>query len=183
MLSGTRVDPTLEDRILALEEARDEAPPATVATARTTPDVDQPVTPSDEPFTTEDKTPSEPSRAEVRRFLRLQQMANEERKRMHAEGRLRKALAAAGLEHLSDDQFTEIQAAHEEFQPRVQEIWTEVKMQAEEIAAAGGTVDGRELRTTTAQQISTEFAEVLTHILPVSDAEAVASAVFAPHRK
>lgn len=115
-----------------------------------------------------------PGAAEIRRFRQLREAVRREDSVKRNQARVDRALDKLSV-RLTSKQRAGIHVAFAAFEPRVKEIWTEVKTQAQKTIADGGDVDRGEIVTTTTATIQQEFARTLTDIVDhQADAEAVA---------
>jgi hypothetical protein len=115
-----------------------------------------------------------PGAPEIRRFRQLREAVRREDSVKRNKARVDRALDKLSV-RLTERQRAGIHVAFAAFEPRVKEIWTEVKTQAQQTIADGGDVDRGEIVTTTTATIQQEFARTLTGIVDhQADAEAVA---------
>ena len=124
-----------------------------------------------------------PTADDVRRFRTLQEAVRREDRVKANKKRIEGALDKLPL-NLTKRQRARIHTAYAAFEPRVTEIWTEVKIQARATVEAGGEIDRGEIVASTTEVIQTEFAATLTDIVDhQSDAEAIAQALMPGGRK
>ncbi|MHC4411287.1 MAG: hypothetical protein ACYS0F_20070, partial [Planctomycetota bacterium] len=102
-----------------------------------------------------------PSEADVDRFLQLRDAARRRDSIKKNWDRIEKALGRVSL-NLTPKQRTQVHAAYAEFQPRVNQIWTEVKQEARATIEAGGEIDREGIYTSAMNQIQQEFAASLS---------------------
>lgn len=160
-----RTDPSILERLAALESAAKRAPAASAPAPA--PDEGKAI----------DRGKASLSKDEVQRFRKLQDAADRERMLEKNRARVDRALKKASV-NLSEEQRKKVHAAHAAFRPRVDEIWGEIKTQANEDAEAGVEVDGEQLWRDGLTRIRTEFAATLTGIVPhQADADAIATAL------
>jgi hypothetical protein len=175
MPAAVQIDARILERLEALEAAvsgstASEAPPAAErASGETRPAQERgPASPS---------TASDPSAEDIRGFRELREAVRREdsikRNRTWVDGALDKLPL-----RLTKKQRQRVHAAFAAFEPRVDEIWTEVKTQARETIAAGGEVDRGEIVASTTATVQQEFAKTLTDVVDhPADAEAIAAAL------
>lgn len=171
-LGGMGIDPRVLARLDALEEqlgsraeVTEDAAGVTVAD-----------NPSREGPTAPRASPDEPGEAELSRWRRVRDAVRRQDTIRKSRARFDKALDELSI-NLTPRQREKIYAVRATFEPRIHAIWGEVKAQAQETVAAGGTIDGQALRAQGAAQIQQEFAETITGIVHQADAEAVAGAM------
>ncbi len=124
-----------------------------------------------------------PTADDVRKFRTLQEAVRREDRVRANRKRIEGALDKLPL-NLTKRQRARIHTAFAAFEPRVTEIWTEVKIQARATVEAGGEIDRGEIVASTTEVIQTEFAATLTDIVDhQSDAEAIAQALMPGGRK
>ncbi|MHC4973076.1 MAG: hypothetical protein ACYTG3_12165 [Planctomycetota bacterium] len=115
-----------------------------------------------------------PSAAEIHRFRQVREAVRREDSVKRNKARVDRALDKLSV-RLTQRQRARIHVAFAAFEPRVKEIWTGVKTQAQQTIAAGGEVDRAEIVTSTTATIQREFAATLTDVVDhPADAEAVA---------
>lgn len=171
MMGGGAMDPRVVKRLDALEEMLREQEKSA---ASTTLPADGEESPADAEAKRAD--PDQLSEAEVKRWRKVRDAAR--RLDTLEKNRKRFDLALDKLSiPLTPRQRDKIHAAYAAFEPRVSEIWREIKTQAQETVAAGGTADRKTLVQQGMAQIEQEFAGTLTGIVHAADAEAVAGAV------
>ena len=193
-LQQSRVNDTadLEQRLQALEAEFRRVPRAEGTDARVMPDeaarehaapgaLPKPEQTQDEARPIERESPlasrEEPSAKEVRKFRQLREAVRREDRVKKNKARVDGALKKLAI-NLTQSQRARIHTAFAAFEPRVGEIWTEVKTQAQQTIAAGGDVDRGEIVTSTTAIIQQEFAATLTGIVNhQADAEAIATAL------
>ena len=179
-LQGPGVNPLIFERLDALEEAL-----RAQATTGGRPATDGP--PSSEQAPDEaSRTPpalsfsppsdEEPTQEEVQRFRRLMTAMRREDKAREDRRRVGRALDNLSL-NLTASQREEVLTAHVAFAPRVQEIWEEVKVQAQATIAAGGNVNRAVIVKETTALIQQEFAQALTSVVHPTDAETIAASL------
>ena len=135
----------------------------------------------DETNPTEGETPAAPGAfsdipgaREIRRFRQLREAVRREDSVKRNKARVDRALDKLSV-RLTERQRARVHVAFAAFEPRVKEIWTDVKTQAQQTIAAGGEVDRGEIVATTTATIQQEFAQTLTDVVDHhADAEAVA---------
>ena len=174
------VDGGVLERLVALESAaRIPAPSADESEGPVLDGEARPSLKSDEPFAAGSEW--EPTAQDVVWYRRLRRaVERDDRIKKNAE-RVARALEKLAL-NLNEKQHTGITAAFTDFQPRIRQIWDQVKVEAQATIAAGGTVDRREIVTSTTALIQQEFAATITDVVPQADAEAVAEALMAKGR-
>ncbi|MHC5010272.1 MAG: hypothetical protein ACYTG6_04880 [Planctomycetota bacterium] len=179
-LQGPGVSPLLYERLDALEEAlraqvTTEDRPATERqpASEPTPDERGPTVPNPSSSTPSDE---EPTQEEVERFRQLMSAMRREDEARESRRRLGQALDKLSLS-LTPREREDVLTAHVAFRSRVQEIWAEVKVQAQATIAAGGQVNRGEIVKETTTLIQQEFAEVLTNVVHPSDAVTIAEAL------
>ena len=119
-------------------------------------------------------SPDVPTAVDIRRFRQLREAVRREDSVKRNKARVDRALDKLSV-RLTKRQRARIHVAFAAFEPRVKEIWTDVKDQAQKTIAAGGDVDRGEIVTSTTATIQQEFATTLTGIVDhPADAEAVA---------
>ncbi len=122
-------------------------------------------------------TSDEPTKEQVRRFRQLREAARQQDSVKRNWKRVSRALDKLPV-NLTEEQRELVHYKYAAFEPRIRQIWGEVKGQAKKTAAAGGQVNREEIVTTASETMQTEFAETLSDILPhQADAEAVAEAL------
>ncbi|MHC4819591.1 MAG: hypothetical protein ACYTF8_16220 [Planctomycetota bacterium] len=115
-----------------------------------------------------------PSAREILRFRQVREAVRREDSVQRNKARVDRALDKLSV-RLTNGQRARIHVAFAAFEPRVKEIWTDVKTQAQQTIAAGGEVDRGEIVTSTTATIQQEFAKTITEIVDhPADAEAVA---------
>jgi len=125
---------------------------------------------------------NEPSESEVLRFRQVREAVRRDDSVKKNQKRVDGALDKLSI-RLTKRQRKRVHAALAAFEPRVGEIWTEVKTQARATIAAGGEVDRGEIVTSTQALIQKEFAATLTDVVShEADAAAIAEALM-PGRK
>ncbi len=169
------VDASIFDRLDALESV------ARVPAPSVDPDAQpilegRPSMKRDEPFSS--GADWEPTAEDVERYRRLRKAVERDDRIKKNAARVERALKKLAL-NFNDEQRSAISAAFTDFQPRVRQIWTDVKTEAQATIAAGGTVDRGEIVTSTTALIQQEFAGTLTDIVSHADAEAVAGTLMA----
>ena len=165
-------DPAVAKRLEALEAAIGMLD----VTSEPTPDSDRPAkTPR------RGVDPYEPTPDAIARFRKLREAVQREDRLLKSRKRIDRTLDKLAL-NLNDQQRERIRAAHETFESRVREIWTEVKREATATLEDGGTIDSGDLVRNTQARIQEEFAASLTDIVSQTDAEAIAAALH-PSRK
>jgi len=170
----TSTDPVVLERLAALEQAV--AAPMAALEGEATNDATDEVSPRrfDGPEL------SAPigvlSAAEIQRFRRLHEAVRREDAAIKNKARIDAALDNLPF-RLTDGQRNEIHTAYAVFEPRVREIWTEAKLEAQQTIADGGAVDRGEIVANTTAVIEGEFAATLSDVVPVGDAHTVAAAV------
>ncbi|MEE8104669.1 MAG: hypothetical protein V3T86_03945, partial [Planctomycetota bacterium] len=160
------LDLGFEERLAALEEALQGA------------DAPEPRSEDGEPIEPRATVkPGQPTEVEINRFRLVRDAVHREDRAKKVQAKVDGALKKLSIP-LTERQRKRIHVAFADFQPRVDEIWTEVKTQARATAAAGGQVNRGEIVTSTMVRISTEFAGKLTDVVPnATDAQAVADAL------
>lgn len=124
-----------------------------------------------------------PSEADVDRFLQLRDAARRRDSIKKNWDRIEKALGKVSL-NLTQKQRTQVHAAYAEFQPRVTQIWIEVKQDARATVEAGGEIDREGIYTSTITQIQQEFAASLSGVIDhEGDAAAIATALMPANTK
>ena len=167
-------------RLAALEAALGQSPGTDAAPAMDR--LPDKTTPADDPPGSM-ASAGVPSADDVRRFRQLQEAVRREDRVRANKKRIEGALDKLPL-NLTKRQRARIHTAYAAFEPRVTEIWTEVKIQARATIEAGGEVDRGEIVASTTEVIQTEFAATLTDIVDhQSDAEAIAQALMPGGRK
>ena len=122
-------------------------------------------------------TSDEPTREEVRRFRQLREAVRRQESVKRNWKRVSNALDKLPV-NLTEEQRELVHYKYAAFEPRIRQIWGEVKGQAKKTAAAGGQVNREEIVTTATETMQTEFVETLSDIVPhQADAEAVAEAL------
>ena len=122
-------------------------------------------------------TSDEPTKEEVRRFRRLREAVRRQESVKRNWKRVSNALDKLPV-NLTEEQRELVHYKYAAFEPRIRQIWGEVKGQAKKTAAAGGQVNREEIVTTATDTMQTEFVETLSEIVPhQADAEAVAEAL------
>jgi len=119
-------------------------------------------------------SPDVPNAVDTRRFRQLREAVRREDSVKRNKVRVDRALDKLSV-RLTKRQRARIHVEFAAFEPRVKQIWTEVKEEAQKTIAAGGDVDRGEIVTATTATIQQEFAKTLTDIVDhPADAEAVA---------
>lgn len=178
--SAALADPHLFDRLEALEAAVQGAAAADGLPAGEQTPESRAGMESDSPSS--QATAELPSPMEIRRFRDLQEAVRREDSIKRNKARVDGALSKLPF-RLTKRQRTKIHYAFAAFEPRVDEIWTEVKAQAQATIAAGGEVSRAEIVPKTMAVIQQEFAQTLTGIVDrPADADAIATALM-PGRK
>ena len=188
----TRVenDGSLEQRVGALEAARHEVVTETSAPEESTagqapvdgPAAPEELSPKESALRALGATPAAPSRLEIQRFRQLRAAVEREdrieRNRERVDGALDKLPF-----RLTTRQRERIHGAFADFEPRIDEIWTEAKEEARQTVAAGGKVDRQRIVTTVGEIIQKAFAETIAGVVDrPADAEIVAETLL-PARK
>lgn len=158
-------DPALLARLDALEAQladRSEARAATVG--------------AESPPTIDPVVPDEPTAAEIQWFRDLQAAVKRDDLVKRNRARIDKVLDGLPV-NLTDAERDAVHEAYAAFQPRVNEIWTEVKMEAEQVAKSGGTIDRRTIVEDTQQVIAAELTEVLGEVVQATDAATISNAL------
>ena len=173
-------DPHLLDRLDALEAAVQGAAASDGLPAGEQTLLSEEVMESDLPSS--QATAELPSPMEIRRFRDLQEAVRREDSIKRNKARVDGTLSKLPF-RLTKRQRTKIHYAFAAFEPRVDEIWTEVKAQAQATIAAGGEVSRAEIVPKTMAVIQQEFAQTLAGIVDrPADADAIATALM-PGRK
>lgn len=183
-LGGTGVDPRLLGRLRALEEAvslsgTPEERPDAVPRARNAESPPVAADPIDGA-----SSPAEaagPTRDDIRRWRRLRQAVQREDHLRRNRARFDQALTELPFS-LTPEQRSKVYEAHARFEPRIGKIWGEIRAQAYETLAAGGTIDRQGLAAQGKAQVQQEFAEAISDIVHAADAEAVAKAMLPADR-
>lgn len=158
-------DPALLARLDALEAKLDDRPEPRAATAE-----------PENPPTVDPVVPDEPTAAEIQWFRDLQAAVKRDDAVKRNRARLDKMLDGLPV-NLTDAERDAVHEAYAAFQPRVNEIWTEVKIEAEQVAKSGGTIDRRTLVEDTQQVIAAELTEVLGEVVSATDAATISNAL------
>ncbi len=119
----------------------------------------------------------EPGPAAIQRFRKLQEAVRREDAVLKNRARVDRALDKLPL-RLTDAQRAGVHAAYAAFEPRVDEIWTEVKTEVQRTVEAGGKVDRGEIVAATTAVLQREFAGTIVEVVDhPADAEAIAAAL------
>lgn len=181
----------LEQRLSALEARRHPSSPALARPDEPEPAAGEP--PITEPAPEKPRPTGGESRAsaaapdvvtaeEIRRFRRVREAVRREDAVARNKAWVDRALDKLSV-RLTAKQRAKIHVAYAAFEPRVKEIWTEVKEEAQKTIAAGGDVDRATIVTSTTARIQQEFARTITDVVDhPADAEAVAKALMPDKR-
>ncbi len=169
----TKLDASVLDRIEALESAE---APSSESGADSSSSGERPSEETVAPFAS--AADWQPTPEDVQRFRTLRKAVERDDRIMKNAERVERALKKLAL-GLDEKQRSGITEAFTDFQPRIRQIWDEVKTEAQATIAAGGTIDRREIVASTTVLIQQEFAEALTNVVSHADAEAVAAALMA----
>jgi len=125
-----------------------------------------------------DVAADEPTKAEIERFRQLSDAVRQEDTRRKNARRVDRILDALPVS-LSADQREGIHTRWASFQPRIGEIWGEVKSEAQRTIAAGGDIDRATLVADTQVVIQNEFAGLLGGLIAPADSTTIADALTA----
>jgi len=178
-LTATGTDPRLLERLEALEAAI-ETPPGTAGQGTETPERTGRA-PAEDALPSPTAFADEPSARDVQGFRKLQAAAKQQERLERNRKRVDGALDKLSL-RLSKNQRAKIHTAFSTFQPRVAQIWSEVKTEAQKTIAAGGDINRGELVASTTARIQQEFATSLDGIVSSADAETVAATLMPDKR-
>lgn len=133
-------------------------------------------TPAKQPAPTFEPTPEA-----IMRFRKLREAVNRQDRQRKNRARINKLLDRLSL-NLNDRQRDQILEAHGQFQPRVREIWTEVKQEATRTIEDGGEIDRGEIVSSTQARIQQEFAATINSVVSQTEAEEIARALHRPDK-
>ena len=139
---------------------------------------------ADEPFAAgptggaEEAPKGEPTAAEIARFRQLQSAVRREEAIEKNKMRINAALDTLPV-NLTATEREGVHRAYAAFQPRVSEIWQEVKVEAQATIAAGGQVDRATVMAEATTTIQQEFAGALSSVVGAADAETISGALMA----
>ena len=121
------------------------------------------------PMPSGEEPKGEPTKEEVARFKKLQSAAYRERRLQRIAKRVKSRLASLDLS-LTPEQQKQLVAAYADFEPRRDEIWTEVKQNTPDTTPRE---DWGQIITDTNARIQREFTERITPFIPAADAETI----------
>lgn len=121
---------------------------------------------------------AQPSDDEIARFRRVAAAVRAEDMARKNAKRINRVLDALPV-NLTEEQRQGVHTRWASFQPRVNEIWTQVKQEAQATVKAGGSVDRETIVTDTHAVISDEFAGLLGGLINPADSETIADALAA----
>lgn len=180
-LGGGGTDPRVLDRLDALEDATRTDTATAVPSTPAGEVIDDASSPPPEEITAPPSSPEAPSREAVRTWRRLREAVRREDIVKRNRLRFDRALGTLPFQ-LTPRQRAKVYDAYAGFEPRIGKIWREIRTQATETQAAGGTIDRLALAAQGNARIQQEFAEAIGDIVHQVDAVAISKAMLANGR-